>query len=356
MQKAFLYHLAATPKEDPFAWWTLNPPWDSPEVCEVRHRREEVKMISSLGLPLFYTDSRNYSTDPANLYDNNSRPVDSLSGFELILRDDNISHPNLVEAVSRTGGVLLSSEDERTKVKNWFDYALPAFTKRKIGKITLADLVDNAWELKQESIKPYVLANKFFVKTLVKKFAGVVDLEKKVSELILNLFIHFSPETPLIISEPLEFVPASDFSKHPHQEYRCWIANSKLNSISRYLDEQAHQVPEEASSFALDFARAHKDIFPSLYVADIALDKKRGYVLVECNPLSSAGRYYQNDFRLFLKEFFPEADLGKLEDVRRQVQEEEKIHLVDEQEANVQHKKEAMERLMSLLPGLKFNS
>lgn len=96
-----------------------------------------------------------------------------------------------------------------------------------------------------------------------------------------------------ILSEPLEICEIN--TAYGKEEYRCFIEDDKVVSVSLFEDYTSHEVPEEVIDLATSFAKDHKGVFQERYVIDFANTKDRGYVLVEVNPFCHAGRYIDND-------------------------------------------------------------
>jgi hypothetical protein len=76
-------------------------------------------------------------------------------------------------------------------------------------------------------------------------------------------------------------------------EYRAFIINGEVSSLSAYLDYDHAEVPEAISDFAQAFAEEHRHLAPS-YVADFCLTDQ-GPVLIELNSFTYSGRYIDND-------------------------------------------------------------
>lgn len=98
--------------------------------------------------------------------------------------------------------------------------------------------------------------------------------------------------------EPKDGVMLSNVLKFDHQpdhkaEYRCFIVDGKVSSISTYTDYTAYPVPECIEALAQQFAAEHADLAPA-FVADFGMTD-RGPVLVELNDFSQSGRYIAND-------------------------------------------------------------
>lgn len=94
-------------------------------------------------------------------------------------------------------------------------------------------------------------------------------------------------------------------------EYRVFVVNGKVSSISRYLDYAKVEIPEEISNCASEFVAKYSNILPKFYVVDFAQTDK-GVELVELNPFERSGRYLQNSAAKMFDEI-SNASLGEIE-------------------------------------------
>lgn len=99
----------------------------------------------------------------------------------------------------------------------------------------------------------------------------------------------FDPKEGVMISGVLEF----DHQPEHKAEYRCFIVDGKVSSISTYTDYQAYPVPPMIEKLAIQFAADHAELAPG-FVADFGMTNM-GPALVELNDFSHSGRYVGND-------------------------------------------------------------
>jgi hypothetical protein len=116
-----------------------------------------------------------------------------------------------------------------------------------------------------------------------------------------RLYVH-DLKRGVILSEVLAFNHASDHKA----EYRCFVIDGKVSSISTYTDYTTHPVPAEIRKLAEEFAADHADLAKG-FVADFGMTD-RGPVLVELNDFTKSGRYLGNDAYALYKDL--EAVLG----------------------------------------------
>ena len=99
----------------------------------------------------------------------------------------------------------------------------------------------------------------------------------------------FVPQAGVMLSDVLEI----EKGPKAKQEFRAFIVNGAVTSLSAYVDYESIPVPNEIKAIAEDFARVNAEIAPA-FVADFALTD-RGPVLIEMNDFYRSGRYLDND-------------------------------------------------------------
>ncbi len=280
---------------------------------------EEIQFIQGLELPLFYAVKNSDSKNSYDILTPSNNKLESLDEYVLFIRSDTLAYSGIISSVINLNGTPLVSEKKSEIVETWFNYINPDFLKRKIKQTTLNEICDKNYKIKRAAVLDYLVDEHFFMKTSEKSiFADMHSIEKP-GDLLSLIEFNFSRDEPLIISQPLKFFK-------PYKEYRCWVVNDKVTSISRKDNFEFHQVPENIKDFANKFAEYHKETFPSLYVVDIAIEKTKGPLVIECNPYSSSGRFIQTDFSEVLRALIPNID-SQLSDLSRSIRSELNILL-----------------------------
>jgi hypothetical protein len=317
MQTAFVYEINSLEDNSIKNWYQRPANREDIKLCEHRARWKETQLIQRMSLPLFYAvKESNHS-----LVTSDGEEVKSLEDCSVMYRCAAGSSNSIIDSIVNSNGLPLVSKNDNQMVDNWVDYVKLEFTKRKLGVISLTDLCDDHDAVITETVEPYQKDGKFFIKTLRKGFHGLHPSEDGFDAPIINILTHFrGKDIPLIISEPLELV--QDDLLHPFQEYRCVVARNQVTSISRYLDYDAHQIPDEVRVFANKFVSAHQNLFPSIYVVDIGLEKTKGPLVIECNSLPASGSYVQNHFAPFLEALIPDLDVSKLKKIAQKIEQE----------------------------------
>ena len=278
------------------------------ERCIARQQYVEIQVCERMGITYFYllhskeTQNNEFpiGEEQAICYDyqafnKNRKEMDSLEGYAVFLRTNCFEILKPLQDLAKIGAKNLTTWEDDQILDRWYQYVSIDFTKRNITGITKSQITPDL--LKKYSDK----RDKVFIKT---RFKG----ENFVTDTSIS---HFKPRSilenmesnkPLLISEPLDLCK-DDKGK---LEYRVWVANQRVSSISRYLDyDTDYNIPAEIQIVAEKFIAAHKSVFPDHYCLDIGLDYWKGPVIIELNGLNPCGRYEKNDFEKFLQDIIP---------------------------------------------------
>ena len=114
----------------------------------------------------------------------------------------------------------------------------------------------------------------------------------------------FNPKDGLIVSDVLEIEKIGQVKA----EFRAFIVNGKVTSLSAYVDYESVPVPEAIRVMSEDFSAANSHLAPA-YVADFAMSD-RGPVLIELNDLYQSGRYLDNDPACLFSALTEDVDLS----------------------------------------------
>jgi len=178
-----------------------------------------------------------------------------------------------------------------SSVVKWPKKLVAGYAKRSVY------LMDFANTRKLGCTKPY------FIKTVAltnngdsgSKWSMIINNQSDFDE-YLNTTMQLSDSFQMIVSDIMD-IHSDALGK---KEYRCWISNQVVSSISRYLDYNVdYEIPKEIVDFALDFTKAHKHL-SSCYVLDLA-ETSKGVDIVELNDLECSSRYARNSFEKFIQ-------------------------------------------------------
>lgn len=248
------------------------------EACLFDNEKEYAKEI---GVYLFYDEMQDVFVDK----DNNIIDIENKVCF---IRTGVYEEDDLMNAVIRHKGKLLTSKDDSIKVLNWPNYLK---TKRKATIFSGQEIIDNLDKI----VKTYGNKNLFF-KTKDKNYSQIIDVSvlcDKTSSLYKALEIHAKED--FIISEDVNIIE----NECGPFEYRCFIVNNKILNISRVNDYLLEQIPDDIINKANEIIDKLKNSdFPDCYVLDLFLyeDKNHNQILdiLECNSIESSGTYLYN--------------------------------------------------------------
>jgi len=165
-------------------------------------------------------------------------------------------------------------------VESWCSYDLREITKRPILETTIGGLLYNP-ELNN------IFSNdkdQMFVKTKKKNFSFCAPIKEVIQDLKTYALAN-SFNTKIFISKPIDI----------NIEYRCFLVNGKVSSISTYEDYKIHEIPNDVIKFADQCAKLLSKYYNKV-VFDIGCSDSIGLFLVECNDIGLSGRYINNDF------------------------------------------------------------
>ncbi len=229
----------------------------------------------------------------ADEFYNANGEIQEVTGLRIFPRTNISKEEIIMEAIIRHGGSPLNTKDKIDKIKQWSKF-IP--TKRNIVFATGKEILKN--EKLKNRIFDMQIDNEIFLKTVEKNFSAAINinefLERKYG-LIDALELH--PTEEFMISEKVEIIE----DEYGKQEYRCFVLDGKIKSISRPLYSTTHPIPEEVKEEAqklLEHIIATEN-FPTTFSMDMAhyMIPKRNiaiYDIVELNPLEATGEYLYN--------------------------------------------------------------
>jgi len=334
-QIAFAY--AVSDIDNPFDWSAHRFEKDTADFGILHYRWRGTRLLQELCLPLFY--ALGYGSD--GFYDPKGNEVKSLKGYVVVQKTDLTGIGAINPEIDKKGGMPFISVKEESKVIHWADYVSEEFTKRRIKRLRLGDIIsdiERAHETQNHTtLAPYKRNGSYFVKNFVStkrkepvglfvnKFAGVVEENDDSGYDALSVIAnHYSLEEEVLISEPLNLMPETNDPEGSGMEFRCVVLDAQVASISRHLLFGEHEIPDYIAQFAGAFAVRHQDVFPRAYIVDIAVDVEKGAVVIECNPHSGSGMYSQNDLGAFLRILMPELPAEQIAEAQKRVDAEEK--------------------------------
>jgi hypothetical protein len=282
------------------AYETISDDPENYHRCIARERTLEIEACRKAGVPCFLIvdtpGTRNVhmighgGQDPFRrhlLYDADRRPVDSLTGYEVLVRSS-VGHEKSVRTfVEERGGSNIADWASQQYTLNWYKHVRPEYLKRRLAWFPLGTALE-------EDLSDFRGADgRFFAKTSYKALSSLTN--SLIDLLGYNVEL-MPPSTEIIVSEPLSLLTDTKGKR----EYRCFVVRNRVSSISRYLDyDTDYLIPLEIERFAAEFVEAHSERMPECYVLDVA-ESTRGQVVIELNGIVASGRYEKNDFSKLL--------------------------------------------------------
>lgn len=250
-------------------------------------RKEELNFAKMRQDTIFYDYNKNKFCDDLGY------PI-NINGKRILLRGCPEELEKMISTIIENGGIPLNSLEDIEKIKKWQNYIQ---TERKAFITTGKEILSS--ELIRQKIK--LLANEeglFFFKTIEKDFSGPIGIEElENSEYGLLPALEFHKEDLFSVSEIVK-IEQDDFK---NIEYRCFIVEGKIITISRTLVSTYHSIPFEATraaNFLLDKIK-RQEFFPQTFALDFMLcevprSKTLIYDITEINPLEASGEYIYN--------------------------------------------------------------
>lgn len=215
----------------------------------------------------------------------------NIRGYNIFPRSIIPYEEELLSQISASGAFSIQTNQDCDKIINWPQFIQPIH--RKIITTTYKDFQENADIYKS-------LFNKLFIKTAQKShihhvltFYGYIETEKKKIFYTKPPLFDISLDDIVFLSE--KFEPIIDVDNNMNcKEYRIFVLNNKLLSISRSYIDYPTQVPNKVLLFVEEQINRISLIssFPSSYVLDIGeikIGDKETLDIIELNPISSSG-------------------------------------------------------------------
>ncbi len=197
----------------------------------------------------------------------------------------------LLKQLEANGAISIQTEEDLKEIINWPKKVQPEY--RRIIQTTYKDFQNNAEKYRT------VFKNIFF-KTAEKshnhcilKYFGFIDLGGEEYFITKPSLRNIALEDSIFLSEAFDSIKDEE-NDMDCKEYRVFVLNNTLLSISRSYVDYPTEVPMEVILFAEDQIKkiAALNNFPSSYVLDVGEVLMAGKVVVdiiEFNPISSSG-------------------------------------------------------------------
>ena len=135
--------------------------------------------------------------------------------------------------------------------------------------------------------------NEIFFKTVKKDYSEQFETDYLLDkESLISRCIKEHQNDEFMISEPVKILKDDIGQK----EYRIFVIENKIVSISRFTDYVFHKIDPEVYEKSLNIVNGLKD-FPSSFVMDVFEYERNGkkeFDVLEFNPISASGSYLYN--------------------------------------------------------------
>jgi hypothetical protein len=237
----------------------------------------------------------------------NTRHVTTVAGFESLLSDeDNATVARWPQVIEQADAFLSRKVDYVEK--------LDFIERLRSGGLTLPLFIKGSdkgpsseTSLRHIFREPSDLADMFVsAESIPKRFTGAVTTDDAYAlrfqkpdwfcpyreGMIKEAPVYVPLTTDFITSEVMS-IKRDELSDSGTREFRCFVFNGEVYSVSRYTDYLSLPVPKAVREFAQAFAQAQQHVLPIAYVVDVA-DTEAGYQVIELNQFSWSGRYLDN--------------------------------------------------------------
>ena len=201
------------------------------------------------------------------------------------------SEKELLNQLDKNGALSIQTKEDLEIIMNWPQKIQPVH--RKIIQTTYEDFQNNIEKYKS------IFKNIFF-KTANKsnthcilKYFGYIDLEGEKYFVTKPTLWNVSLKDSIFLSDVFESIE-DDENDMDCKEYRAFVLNNTLLSISRSYVNYPTEVPNEVISFVEDQINKISSVpnFPSSYVLDagqVLMDGNEVVDIIEFNSISSSG-------------------------------------------------------------------
>ncbi len=197
----------------------------------------------------------------------------------------------LLSQLEENGALSIQTSEDLKIITNWPQKIQPVH--RRIIQTTYEDFQNN-------SEKYRLFFKKIFLKTVEKsqnhcvlKYFGYVDLEDKKYFVTNPPLWNISSKDSIFLSDVFE--PIEDVENDMDcKEYRVFVLNNTLLSISRSYIDYPTEIPNEVRMFIENQIKRIASVpnFPSSYVLDVGqvlMDDKEVIDIIEFNSICSSG-------------------------------------------------------------------
>ncbi len=239
------------------------------------------KVISESKLDNFiYFDERK------DCFLNRNKKKVNIEGNKILVISDIFRLYDMLDLIDDFNGIPINTMEDIETVKHWASFIEPYH--RDMSIVTGKDFEDLSFLT--YLFEKYGVNGSIFLKTVDKDFHGtvsIIDIVDPDSPFRKAMKYHLSDE---FMISPVVTIDEDDLGK---KEYRAFVHNRTITSISRPLHKTYHRIPNEVVDFINAVIAELPNDFPDYFVLDIA-SINRQLDILEFNPIETAMPYLYN--------------------------------------------------------------
>jgi len=263
----------------------INSNPDNFRLCVARERWQEIDYFSKKNKAVFWNKNKRIFTD--------------IYFKEIVIKEiliprcmDASDFPRLAEDANNLGIKIVTTPFEFYVIENWMKILPKKYINRRIATTT-KESASKYFKNYYDQIKD--TKGRFFIKSVVKgwSYSGSPEGWYETGAMSLE---HGNGDDLVMFSEFVD-IEEDEFGTI---EYRCFIIDGQVRSMSRYLDYDIIVPSQEAADFIIDFIdKTVGFYFPKNVVLDIMKLKDGSWSLIEANAIPYSGRYAGNIVETF---------------------------------------------------------
>lgn len=197
----------------------------------------------------------------------------------------------LLTQLEEHGAISIQTRSDVEKVTNWPQKVQPVH--RKVIQTTYKEFQDNAEKYRNIFKNIFFKTAKKSNSSCVLRYYGYVNIGGRKLFATKPTLWDVSLDDDIFLSERFESIDDKENDMNC-KEYRVFVVNDTLLSISRSYVDYPTEVPDEVKSFVEEQINRVSSIpdFPSSYVLDVGqilMDGREVIDIIEYNPISSSG-------------------------------------------------------------------
>jgi len=253
--------------------------------CVAREKWQEIDYFSNKNKAVFWNKNKHIFTDT----DFNEIKIKN----RIIPRCNIPDFSRLAEDANKFNIPLITTPYEFHAIENWSQILPSHYLNRKVITTTKESAANN-FKHYYDLVKDKY--DRFFIKSIVKSWSYFGSLDGWY-ETGAAMSLEHGFEKDLVMFS--EYVDIKE-DEYGTIEYRCFIIDGEIRSMSRYFDYDIIVPSQEAADFIVNFIDKTVGIyFPKNVVLDIMQLIDGSWSLIEANAIPCSGRYAGNALETF---------------------------------------------------------